>query len=619
MIVPMQKVTLFISDRHQEEALQELRKLGVLHVQHVKAPVSEDISQLEMALSDVEKSQLILSNILPGEERQKDLGLSAEKAVSEVLSYAAEKQQLLTQIEEKKALLNWFEAWGKVSTQDIETLQEKGVFIRLYNTDKNLLKILPEGAFVEILQEEKNQVKIALISDSADIRLDIKEEFLPTEKYKAVTKELASLTVRTEDVDLRLQRLLESRDAIENYKSDLKNRLEFARVKSGMQDVDEILYLQGYCPEEKTEQLVKATEKQGWGLLSEEPELTDNPPTLLKMSKWTAIIKPVFDFLGTVPGYREYDISKYFLMFFALFVAMIIGDAGYGMIFLSLAIFAHYKSAKSGQPLALAIKLFYVLSMTTIAWGTITGNWFGAVQIAGLPFFKALTIPQIATFPEVFNNPEFTDKMSQNRTMLICFIIAITQLSLANIMNFINTFPRLKSISHLGWAVMMAGLFLVVLNLVLGIAIPDFTVPLIVGGLLAVILFMNQEPGVSFFKGALSGLGGAFNTFLNSISSFSNIISYIRLFAVGMASVAIASSFNGIAAPMMHGFAFPAAILILLIGHGLNIVMGLLSVIVHGIRLNVLEFSGQLGMEWTGYEYKPFNETNENITEGEIQ
>jgi V/A-type H+-transporting ATPase subunit I len=86
-----------------------------------------------------------------------------------------------------------------------------------------------------------------------------------------------------------------------------------------------------------------------------------------------------------------------------------------------------------------------------------------------------------------------------------------------------------------------------------------------------------------------------------------------------MASVAIASSFNQIAAPLMKGFALPAGIIILLIGHGLNIVMGLLSVIVHGIRLNILEFSGQLGMEWTGYEYKPFQENTKNITEGEIK
>ncbi|MBW6458803.1 MAG: ATPase, partial [FCB group bacterium] len=106
----------------------------------------------------------------------------------------------------------------------------------------------------------------------------------------------------------------------------------------------------------------------------------------------------------------------------------------------------------------------------------------------------------------------------------------------------------------------------------------------------------------------LSGLGGLFNTFLDGISSFSNIISYIRLFAVGMATVAIASSFNGIAAQMSQGPAIIGAIIILLIGHGLNIIMALLSVVVHGIRLNVLEFSGQLGLEWTGYKYQPFKE-----------
>ena len=102
-----------------------------------------------------------------------------------------------------------------------------------------------------------------------------------------------------------------------------------------------------------------------------------------------------------------------------------------------------------------------------------------------------------------------------------------------------------------------------------------------------------------------AGLGNAFTVFLNTISAFGNIMSYIRLFAVGMASLAIAQSFNN----MALGFKGPlvvVGILIMLVGHGLNIVMGLLSVVVHGVRLNLLEFSGQLGMEWTGTAYAPF-------------
>ncbi|MFH1251106.1 MAG: hypothetical protein V1715_08410 [bacterium] len=616
MIVPMQKVTLFISARHQDGALKELRKLGVVHVQHVKAPVSEDISQLEMALSDVEKCLLILNKDGQSVTDINSAGVNTKEIVSEVLALSVEKQQMAGQIDEKESLADWFEAWGKVSVADIEALQEKGIFIRLYNIEKNLLKALPEGSFAEIIYEEKNQARIALISESAEARLDVKEDFLPQKDYNTATKDLATLMARSEDIELRLKELTEAINTILAYKENLEKRLEFARVKSGMQDVDEIVYLQGYCPEEKAANLLKASENESWGILSEEPGATDNPPTLVKPSWWARIIQPVFSFLGTVPGYREYDISQYFLVFFALFVAMIIGDAGYGVIFLLISIFAHYKSVKSGQSLPLAIKLFYVLSLTTIAWGTITGNWFGSVQIAALPFFKALTMPQLATFKELF--PDLDINPQQN-VMFICFVIAIVHLGLAHILNFVKHFPKLKCIANLGWFSLIFGLFFLVLNLVLGMEMPVFAVPTAGAGLIMVVFFMNQEKGTNFFKGVVLGLGGAFNTFLNAISSFSNIISYIRLFAVGLASVAIATSFNGIAAPMMKGAGIPAAILILIIGHGLNIVMGLLSVIVHGIRLNVLEFSGQLGMEWAGYEYKPFKENDKSITEREIQ
>lgn len=614
MIVPMQKMTLFISARHQDSALQELRKLGLVHIQHLIAPVSEDVSQLESDLNAGEKALVIIDrNIAPGAGVKIDIEQN-RKRVGKILELSAEKQRIDTQIEEKNNTLAWFERWGKVAADDIEALQAKGIFIRLYTIDKKSLDDLPEGSFAEILHDDKNQFRIALVAESEEIKLDVKEEFLPSESYSTVSDAVKDLKNRLAEIDRQLQKLAASAEQIFGYKLELEKRLEFAQVKSGMQSSEEIVYLQGYCPQEKVDQLLTASEKEGWGILSEEPTLEDNPPTLLKMSKWTSIIKPVFDFLGTVPGYREYDISKYFLMFFSVFVAMIIGDAGYGLIFLLVCGFAHYKTVKSGKPLALAIKLFYVLSMTTIAWGTITGNWFGAVQIAALPFFKALTIPQLATFPEIF--PDLTVD-PQQKVMLICFVIAITQLGLANIMNFISNLPQLKSVANLGWFSLMAGLFLVVLNLVLGMAIPAFTAPLIGISLLVIILFMSQDKGVSFMKGVVLGLGGAFTTFLSAISSFSNIISYIRLFAVGMATVAIASSFNQIAAPMLKGFALPAGILVLIIGHTLNIVMGALSVIVHGIRLNVLEFSGQLGMEWTGYNYQPFKEKEKNITEGE--
>ena len=101
-------------------------------------------------------------------------------------------------------------------------------------------------------------------------------------------------------------------------------------------------------------------------------------------------------------------------------------------------------------------------------------------------------------------------------------------------------------------------------------------------------------------------LGGFFTNFIDTISCFSNVMSYIRLFAVGLASLAIAQSFNGMAEGLLSGFALPFGILVLIIGHAVNLVMGFLSIVVHGVRLNIMEFSGQVGVEWSGYKYEPF-------------
>ena len=187
-------------------------------------------------------------------------------------------------------------------------------------------------------------------------------------------------------------------------------------------------------------------------------------------------------------------------------------------------------------------------------------------------------------------------------------ILGTVQLSLACVMN-IRRKTREKDLSwvaDLGWLCAICALYFVVLYLVIGEQVnltPIAAVVLL--GFVLVVCFGGMSPDKTFAQGLKAGLGNAFTVFLNTISAFGNIMSYIRLFAVGMASLAIAQSFNN----MALGFKGPlvvVGILIMLVGHGLNIVMGLLSVVVHGVRLNLLEFSGQLGMEWTGTAYAPF-------------
>jgi V/A-type H+-transporting ATPase subunit I len=166
-----------------------------------------------------------------------------------------------------------------------------------------------------------------------------------------------------------------------------------------------------------------------------------------------------------------------------------------------------------------------------------------------------------------------------------------------------------RAIAQLGWIAIIWGLFLIVSQMVLGIEAPGFMLWLFIGGAALVALF--SKPGPNVIKGMVSSLGGLP---LSIINGFSDIISYIRLYAVGLSTVLMASSFNQMAigdgvTTVVSGI---AAVIILILGHGLNMILAAMAVIVHGVRLNMLEYAGHANVEFSGNEYKPFDLKNKN-------
>jgi V/A-type H+-transporting ATPase subunit I len=253
--------------------------------------------------------------------------------------------------------------------------------------------------------------------------------------------------------------------------------------------------------------------------------------------------------------------------------------------------------------------LLYVLSIATVVWGAVTGTWFGMASAMNVPFLKALVIAQFATYPEVFG---LKASDPQNMIMKFSFTIGAIQMVLGSLIAIKDKLAKkdLSWISNAGWAVAVIAMYLLSLKLVIH---EDINLTLVFGmigvAFVLVLLFGGMSPDLTFGQGLKAGLANAFTDFLDTISCFGNVMSYIRLFAVGMAGVAISQSFNGIAAGM-HGPLIILGVVVVLIGHALNIIMCFLSVVVHGVRLNVLEFSGQVGLEWTGIPYEPFKELN---------
>lgn len=590
MIVKMKKITLLLSAKQRKKALEELRKLSVLHIHHVKKPQSEDIDSLETEAINLQRALRIIGEA-DGPYDEPDIG-HVSTHVEQILHLADERNHLITELEEQRETTKWFQSWGAISYSSLQELKEAGVFIRFYIASKGAVKKLPADKLIHIVKEEKGSVYLVFFTGSQDERLDFREERIPEVEFTELESRIEEITNEIKRIDKTLKDLSHFRKSLMMYKNDLEKRMEFHRVMDGMGDEEHFVYLQGYCPGENVSKIKNAADDEKWAYVIQEPDEPNEVPTLIRNPKWLRIIDPLFKFMGTLPGYNEYDISFWFLLFFSLFFAILIGDAGYGLVFLGLTLFVSRKVKDLPKE---PLHLVYVLSVTTLLWGLVTGTWFGYEKIGQLPFLNVMIIDQINSFAD-FN---------QDFMMYFCFVIGIIHLSIAHAIRAFKVINSPMALAEAGWICILWALFFLAGNLVIGKIFPSFGWILLGVGMLLALVFSN------FQKNILKGIGASLGDLpLSIISSFSDIVSYLRLFAVGYASVTVASSFNTMAldAGFHSVMSSLIAAFILFFGHTLNIMLGLMAVIVHGIRLNMLEFSGHLNMQWAGKNYRPFRE-----------
>ena len=605
MIAEMKKTYIVVQSSKTKKMLSALRKMGVLHVKR-GAPLHQG------SLEEYESVSAIISVLEELVDKRNPVSqkpLSKEAVVetaAHINTLLARKAELIQKRDQDALLVERLVPWGDFDPAELVLLKEAGYELFFYTIGKKDLALLGDEITYFDIAYDGSLKAIATLGVQLDPSSGATPVPFTSNRLSTLQVALEQYTKELASIEDNLRKNVASLDALKSYQKALQLEVRFEEVEASVVGDEELVYLQGYLPTKDQERFEESAQKNGWAYLLEAVQEDDEDvPTLIEYKKGFGIIKPVFDILGTVPGYREHDISTWFLLFFTLFFAMIVGDAGYGLIFLLAAVGLHVWAKKAST----LVLLLYVLSIATIGWGSITGTWFGSLTILqSIPFLQKLVIPSISNYPELFG---VSAVGAQHTVMKFCFMIGTVQLTLACVINII-TKARSKDISliaDLFWLIALLALYYIVLLLVVGTEVQISLLFAVVGSAFVfILLFGAQGPGISFISGMKAGLGGFFTTFLDTISAFSNIMSYIRLFAVGMASVAIAQSFNAMAAGMLKGFALPAGILVLVIGHSLNLVMGLLSVVVHGVRLNLLEFSGQLGMEWTGIQYQPFDE-----------
>ena len=425
-----------------------------------------------------------------------------------------------------------------------------------------------------------------LIADGVDIRAVAEfPDPLPEKGLSAMRGELSAIEG---EIAASASRLAHADDrAIVAEFPELADRIAFAAAKELMKGEGAVAFVSGWLPETQVEDFKSCARGASWGYLLRDPAQGEIPPTLVEPPKVFRPMKALFSGLGIAPAYTESDVSVPFMCYFSLFFAMLVGDGAYGAIFLAGTLAMRRKLPRSW------FTLLTVFSSATILWGLLSNTWFGAA------------IPWCAWWPTVM----WLADPSYHNMMLLCFTIGASHLMLARIWNGVCRAPDSTCVAEFGWAGIVLFMYLVT-NSIVGIfpGIPQWGYWVLGFSLVGVFGF-SVKPSELKTRGAELGMLP-----LNIMSALGDIISYVRLFAVGLASVKVAENFNSMATGLVAGdgslwakaLLSVAMVAILVVGHALNLAMAGLSILVHAVRLNTLEFSNHKGVSWSGYAFSPF-------------
>ena len=647
MIVPMKKVSLVILNRDKENALKELRKSGLVHLETIEG-TGEKLAGLKTVSSKFVEATTLLGEVKTPKKGFSQIDCSYEDAVSKaerVLQIAEKKKSLFEQISANANEIDRFALWGSVNPDDLKYLSEKGINVSLYEIPADKYNLIGEDVKTIVVNRTKGAIRFLKLSENSDSE---RPESLPPEAYQVVLPEKSTDVIAQEIVeaeseikklDEEFKSLAAYLNAMKKYDADLQKDIEFENVFSGMEtDGDDkscgLTWLSGFVPADELDKLKAVAASNNWAIASSDPSDDDNVPTKLKNNKFVSLIYPLTDFLGTVPGYKEYDISGWFLFFFTIFFGMIFGDGGYGLLVTLISFVLLLKNKAKGKS-SPVLGLVLLVGLATVAWGLVTCTWFGLtpeqLDGIGLGWLVKLSVQPISSAADFMNGgnpytlalPWTSEGLTTGQNLQIfCFTLALIQLSVAHVKGIKRNIKEhsLKFLGEFGSLVQLIGMFYVVLSMVVsstifpldlvlsGIPVGQVAIYMVLGGFAFSFIFANYEGNV--IKSILESVKNIISVLLGVVNVFSDIVSYIRLWAVGLAGAAISNTVNTMAGPMMgHAIMFAAGVALLVFGHGLNMILNLLSVIVHGVRLNTLEFSTHLGMSWSGFKYEPFSET----------
>ena len=595
MITRMKKLTFLVFYKEYQEFLERLGNLGVLHVIEKQqgaldnAEVQEQMRLLSRYANAIESLEKVASKseVSENSECSEPSALLAQYDQLLADKAAAEARlQLLAKDEQALA------PWGNFEPQSVERLIKVGYDINFFACADRLYKEEWESEFNAIvINRDKSKVYfITVTAPGTEISIEAELCRLPQVSLDALSKEMAELSAKVALLDADIAsfanaHLATFKAAHEAVQADI-NFAKVALSADGVAD-NKLMLLQGWAPEKCLPQLRESLDKTGHYYQIDDPTQEDDIPIQLSNNKFFRLFEPLTK-LYMLPKYGELDLTMFFAPFFMLFFGLCLGDMGYGaLIMLALPIFTKLFQLINPE---FKSSLVFLFGLSTVVCGTLTGTAFGfSLYDIDLPFFQKMKALL------------FQDNQSM---FYLSLIIGCVQILFGMVLKAVNLTIQLGfkyAVSTIGWILLLVGIAAGVLTGSMGAT--WFMVLMIVAG--CMVLLYNS-PGKNIFLNIGLGLWDAYNMVTGLLG---DVLSYVRLFALGLSGGILASVFNSLAvgmSPDIPVVGFLVTALIFVIGHALNIFMNIPGSMVHPMRLTFVEFFKNSGYEGGGQAYKPF-------------
>lgn len=603
MIVKMSKYTFMVYHKEYDSFLMQLRDLGVVHVKESK-PILDN-AELQNILAERKRINELMRFFKSLNSADKDVQLapartldnkSGLKLLDKIETLQDKKQQLLTVKASMEKDIAYMEIWGDFSWANFNRLKQAGYDIIFWScpTSKYEPKWGDEYNAVLINNYQSVTYFITITKTGTEIDIDADRPKMPDRGLQKLNARYNMLLDEIKALDSEMKQMAAAEyNTLDELDKNLQNEFNLSNtlVQTDREAGDKLMILEGFIPTEEAPALEAALEKGGYYFQPMEIEEGDKVPIKLKNNKFSKLYEPITK-MFSLPNYTEFDPTPLFAPFFMLFFGLCFGDGGYGLLVMLVCTILKRKVNPDFKPY---LTLFQYLGLAALIVGSLTGSFFG---------ISLVDVPAFSKVKDYF--------VSSDNLMTFSIVIGLVQIIFGKTVAAFKTKAQkgLKhSIAPFAWVFVIASLALVFGLPMLNLQLPEMvkTVFLGIAILGLVVAYLYNSPGKNIFMNFGTGL---WNTYNMASGLLGDTLSYIRLFAIGLTGAILGGVFNSLAVDMTEGMSIvPRAIcmlLILLVGHSINIGLCTISSLVHPLRLIFVEYYKNAEFEGGGKEYTPF-------------